>query len=139
MAEFVMKQKVAQAGVSHRFHIESAATSSEELGNPVYPPVRELMRRLGIPFDRDKRARKLLASDYDDFDHIIGMDEYNRRNMQRICMCDYDGKISLLMDFTAHPRSVADPWYTDEYEKAWRDIDEGCDALLRHLLAQIRH
>lgn len=134
MAEFVMKQKVAQAGLSHRFYIESAATSSEELGNPIYPPVRSLMHRLGIPYDKDKRARKLLASDYDEFDYIIGMDEYNRSNMQRICVCDCENKISLLMDFTDRPRSVADPWYTDEYEKAWRDIDEGCDALLKSVL-----
>lgn len=133
MAEFVMKKKVKDEGLESRFEIESAATSSEELGNPIYSPVRSLLSRLGIWFDKGKRARKLLASDYDNYDYIIGMDEYNRRNMERLFVCDCEDKVSLLLDYTSNPRSVADPWYTDEYETAWRDIDHGCDCFLKYL------
>ena len=132
MAEFVMKDLVQKAGLSARFHIESAATSTEEIGNPVYPPVRSLLHRHGIDCT-GKTARQLRRRDYEDFDLLIGMDSENRRNMQRICSGDPERKISLLLDHTEHPRSVADPWYTRDFEATWRDVNAGCKSLLEEL------
>ncbi len=132
MAEFVMKDLVRSAGLEQRFLIESAATSSEELGNPVYPPARRTLAAHGIDC-KGKTARQMRNSDYDFFDLLIGMDEANRTGMRRICGGDPDGKIHLLLDFTDHPRSVADPWYTGDFEQTWNDVSEGCAALLRVL------
>ena len=129
MAEFVMKDLVAKDGRSAQFHIASAATSTEEIGNPVYPPVRSLLHRHGIDCT-GKTARQLRKQDYEEFDLLIGMDSANLRNMQRICGGDPDGKIHLLMDYTSRPGNVADPWYTDDFETTWRDVSEGCRCLL---------
>ena len=133
MAEFVMKDMVSRMGRAEEFHIESAATSTEEIGNPIYPPVRRLLAEKGIAFDKSKTARQLTRGDYQRFDYLIGMDEANRRNMTSICGGDPDDKISLILDWTGHPRDVADPWYTDRYEETWRDVNEGCRALLERL------
>ena len=133
MAEFVMKDLVAKAGREGDFMIESAATSNEEIGNPVYPPARRKLAEHGISC-AGKTARQMTRGDYDRFDLIIGMDSWNLRNMCRICGDDPDGKISLLMDFTEHPRDVADPWYTGDFEKTWRDVLEGCQGILASLL-----
>ena len=133
MAEFVMKDMVSRLGLAEEFHIESAATSTEEIGNPIYPPVRRLLAEKGIVFDKSKTARQLTRGDYQRFDYLIGMDEANRRNMTRICGGDPDDKISLILDWTDHPRDVADPWYTDRYEETWRDVNEGCRALIERL------
>ena len=133
MAEFVMKDLVAKAGREGDFMIESAATSNEEIGNPVYPPARRKLAEHGIGC-AGKTARQMTRGDYDRFDLIIGMDSWNLRNMCRICGDDPDGKISLLMDFTEHPRDVADPWYTGDFEKTWRDVLEGCQGILASLL-----
>ena len=133
MAEFVMKDMVSRLGLAEEFHIESAATSTEEIGNPIYPPVRRLLAEKGIVFDKSKTARQLTRGDYQRFDYLIGMDEANRRNMTRICGGDPDDKISLILDWTDHPRDVADPWYTDRYEETWRDVNEGCRTLLERL------
>lgn len=129
MAEFVMKDLVAKDGRSAQFHIASAATSTEEIGNPVYPPVRSLLRQHGIDCS-GKTARQLCKQDYEEFDLLIGMDSANLRNMQRICGGDPNGKIHLLMDYTSRPGNVADPWYTDDFETTWRDVSEGCQCLL---------
>ena len=129
MAEFVMKDLVEQAGLKSRFHIESAATSTEELGNPVYPPARRKLAEHGISC-AGKTARQLKSSDYDRFDLLIGMDRANLRNMQRICGGDPGGKLHLLMDYTDRPGDVADPWYTDDFETTWRDVLAGCRGLL---------
>ena len=129
MAEFVMKDLVRQAGVESRFHIESAATSTEELGNPVYPPARRKLAEHGISC-AGKTARRLTVSDYDKFDLLIGMDRANLRNMHRICGGDPGGKLHLLMDYTDRPGDVADPWYTDDFETTWRDVLSGCRGLL---------
>ena len=130
MAEFVMKDLVKKAGLEGQFHIESAATSTEEIGNPVYPPARRKLAEHGIDC-ADKRARQLKNSDYARFDLLIGMDKANLRNMYRICGGDYDGKLHLLMEFTDHPDAeVADPWYTDDFETTWNDILAGCQGLL---------
>ena len=132
MAEFVMKDMVAKAGLSDRFHIESAATSTEEIGNSVYPPARSILAEHGISC-KGKTARQMTRADYDRFDMIIGMDRWNLRNMQRICGGDPEGKIHLLMDFTSRPGDVADPWYTRNFEATWRDVVEGCKGILNAL------
>ena len=108
MAEFVMKDLVKKAGLEGQFHIESAATSTEEIGNPVYPPVKRKLAEHGIDCT-GKTARQLKNSDYDQYDLLIGMDRANLRNMHRICGGDFAGKLHLLMDYTGHPGDVADP------------------------------
>ena len=133
MAEFVMKDLVKKAGLEHEFSIASAATSTEEIGNPVYPPARRKLAEHGIGC-AGHAARQLRRDDYDRWDYLIGMDSANLRNMHRICGGDPAGKISLLLDWTDHPGSVADPWYTGDFEATWQDVLEGC----RNLLEQIR-
>ena len=135
MAEFVMKDLVKKAGLENQFHIESAATSTEEIDNPVYPPARRKLAEHGIDCT-GKRARQLTNGDYDQYDLLIGMDRANLRNMHRICGGDFAGKLHLLMDYTNHPGDVADPWYTDDFETTWRDVLEGCQGLLRQLSGQ---
>ena len=132
MAEFVMKRLVEEAGRADEFEIASAATSTEEIGNPVYPPARRKLAEHGISC-AGKTARQLRRSDYDHYDLLIGMDQYNLRNMQRMCGGDPDGKIHLLLDYTDRPGDVADPWYTDNFDATWRDCLEGCTALLQTL------
>ena len=130
MAEFVMKELVRKAGRESDFWIESAATSTEEIGNSVYPPARRKLAEHGITC-QGKTARQMTRSDYDRFDLLVGMDSYNIHNMNRFCGGDPDGKIVMLMDFTQRPGNVADPWYTGDFEATWRDVLEGCQALLR--------
>ena len=133
MAEFVMKNLVKKAGLEQRFQIESAATSTEEICNPVYPPARRKLSEHGIDCS-GKRAHQLLKSDYEKYDLLIGMDHANLRNMQRICGGDPDGKMHLLMDFTNRPGEVADPWYTGDFDTTWRDVEEGCQGLLQKII-----
>jgi len=130
MAEFVMKHLAQQAGRVGDFYIESAATSTEEIGNDVYPPARRKLAEHGISC-KGKTARQMTRSDYDRFDLLIGMDSWNIRNMLRICGGDSEGKIHMLLDFTNRPGDVADPWYTGNFEATWRDVLEGCQCLLR--------
>ena len=137
MAEFVMKDLVERAGLAGTFSIASAATSSEEAGNPVYPPARRKLAEHGIQC-AGKTSRQLRAEDYGKYDLLIGMDGRNMRNMERICGGDPEGKIHLLMDYTDRPGEVADPWYTGDFERAWQDILEGCERLLAHLQDKAR-
>ena len=132
MAEFVMKGLVRQAGLESQFHIESAATSTEEIGNPVYPPARRKLAEHGIDCT-GKTARQFINGDYDQYDLLIGMDRANLRNMHRICGGDFAGKLRLLMDYTDHPGDVADPWYTGDFETTWQDVLTGCQGLLKYL------
>ena len=129
MAEFVMKRYVKEAGLEKEFLIESAATSREELGNPVYPPARRKLAEHNISCS-GKTARQMTAADYDRFDYILIMDRNNERNIRRIVRSDPEHKIKRLMDYTDRPRDVADPWYTGDFERTWQDITEGCQALL---------
>ena len=129
MAEFVMKDLVKKAGLAEGFHIESAATSTEEIGNPVYPPARRKMASHGIDCS-GKTARQLRSGDYGRYDYLIGMDRENLRGMHRICGGDPHGKLHLLLDFTDRPGEVADPWYTGDFDATWRDVEEGCRGLL---------
>lgn len=132
MAEFVMKDMVRKAGLENQFHIASAATSGEELGNPVYPPARRKLAEHGIDCS-GKTARRLRKSDYTQYDLLIGMDQANLRNMHRMCGGDPEGKLHLLLDFTNRPGNVADPWYTGDFETTWRDVEQGCQGLLQEL------
>ena len=132
MAEFVMKNLVKKAGLEHEFSIASAATSTEEIGNPVYPPARRKLAEHGIGC-AGHAARQLRRDDYDRYDYLIGMDSANLRNMHRICGGDPEDKISLLLDWTNRPGSVADPWYTGDFEATWTDVLEGCQALLEQI------
>ena len=131
MAEYIMKHLVEQAHLSSEFEIASAATSTEELGNPVYPPARRKLAEHSISCE-GHHARQLTRADYAYYDLLIGMDKYNIRNMQRMCGGDTDEKISLLLDHVSgrEGTSVADPWYTGDFEATWRDCLDGCTALL---------
>lgn len=133
MAEFVMKDLVQKAGLEAQFRIASAATSAEELGNPVYPPARRKLAEHGISC-AGKTARQLRREDYEDWDLFIAMDEANLRNMRRLFSGDPSGKCSLLLSHTDRPGEVADPWYTGDFEATWRDVEEGCQALLHELI-----
>ena len=135
MAEFIMKDLVRKAGLEDRFCIASAATSTEEIGNPVYPPARRKLAEHGIDCT-GKTARQLRNEDYDQYDLLIGMDRANLRNMHRICGGDFDGKMHLLMEFTDCPGDVADPWYTDDFETTWQDVLAGCRGLLNRLKSE---
>ena len=129
MAEFVMKHLVAEAGLSDYFEIASAATSTEEIGNPVYPPARRKLAEHGIGCE-GKTARQMTRDDYRYYDKIVAMDRNNLRNLRRMFGDDTEHKISLLMDHTRRPGDVADPWYTGDFEATWRDVLEGCRGLL---------
>lgn len=132
MAEFVMKDLVRKSGREEEFYIESAATSTEEIGNDVYPPAQRKLAEHGISCN-GKTARQMTRRDYERFDLLIGMDSWNIRNMKVICGGDPDGKIHQLLDFTNRPGDVADPWYTRDFEATWRDVLEGCQCLLAQL------
>ncbi len=156
MAEFVMKDLVEKAGLSAQFEIASAATSTEEIGNPVYPPARRKLAEHGISC-AGKTARQMTRRDYETYDYLIAMDHNNLRNMARFVGGDLEHKVSLLMDHnnlrnmarfvggdlehkvsllmdhTRRPGDVADPWYTGDFEATWQDVLEGCTALLEEL------
>lgn len=132
MAEYVMKDLVAKAGLEKEFVIASAATSTEELGNPVYPPARRKLAEHGIGC-AGHAARQMTRRDYETYDLLVAMDHNNLRNMQRFVGNDPQHKVSLLMDHTHRPGDVADPWYTGDFEATWQDVLEGCTALLEQL------
>lgn len=133
MAEFVMKDLVKKAGLEDDFYIESAATSTEELGNPVHYGTRSILKRHGISCD-GKYARQMTRSDYAEFDMLIAMDQRNLRNMERFIGADPEGKVSLLLDYAGRSgEEVADPWYTGDFQATWDDVLEGCSGLLEEL------
>ncbi len=136
MAEFVMKQLVKERGLQDSFFIQSAATSREEIGNPVYPPAKRTLWAHGVPCG-NHAATQMTKADYDKYDYIVGMDRMNLRNMLRITGGDSDGKLSLLLDYTPHPRDVADPWYSGDFEATFRDVTDGCKGLLNTILKKI--
>ena len=135
MAEFVMKQLVKNEGLGEQFEIASAATSTEEIGNPVYPPATRKLVEHGIGCE-GKTARQMTRSDYQYYDYIIAMDRNNLRNLKRMFGEDIEHKISLLMDYTNRPNDVADPWYTGDFEATWQDVSEGCRGLLDYLIGK---
>jgi len=133
MAEFIMKDMVRKAGVADDFFIASAATSTEEIGNPVHHGTRSRLAREGIS-TAGKYARQMTKKDYKEYDYIIGMDRWNMRSMERIVGKDREGKLSLLLDYTDRAGDdIADPWYTGNFEETYDDILEGCTGLLKRL------
>ena len=132
MAQFVMEELVRRAGREDEFVIDSAATSSEELGNPPDHGTVAKLRAEGVPVGRH-RARRMRREEYDSWDHIVYMDAENARGLGRILGGDPDGKVSRLLDWTARPRDVADPWYTGDFDATYRDVRAGCEALLAAL------
>ncbi|MDD3796367.1 MAG: low molecular weight phosphotyrosine protein phosphatase [Lachnospiraceae bacterium] len=132
MAEYIMKDLIEKQGLQDQFEIASAATSAEEIGNPVYPPAKRKLKEHGI-WAEGHHARRLERRDYQSYDYIIGMESYNIRNMMRIFGADPEHKVSRLLDFTGHPKDIADPWYTDDFDTAYEEILDGCQALLAGL------
>ena len=133
MAEFVMKDMVNKAGLSQSFYIASAATSTEEIGNPVHYGTRNKLREVGIS-TAGKYAVVLTRQDYSKYDYLIGMDSANIRNMNRMLGGDPDGKIHKLLEYAGSHRDIADPWYTGNFEETYSDVVEGCSALLEYIL-----
>lgn len=129
MAKFVMKYLVKEAGLEDQFEIASAATSTEEIGNPVYPPARRKLEEHGISCE-GKRARVITRDDYHHYDQIVVMDSENIQSLRWLFGKDKDRKVKLLMDYTDRPGEVADPWYTGDFEATWQDVSEGCKSLL---------
>lgn len=137
MAQYVMQYLVDNADLSDSFYIDSAATSREEIGNPVHYGTRGKLREVGIPCG-DHRARQLRREEYRDFDYIIGMDSWNIKNILRILGGDPDGKVSKLLDFTdRRGQDIADPWYTGDFDATYRDVKEGCEALMNECLLRL--
>ena len=132
MAEFIMKDIVEKKGIPDYFEIASCATSTEEIGNSVYPPAKKKLAEHNISC-AGKTARQMTKEDYNYYDYIVAMDKYNLRNMTRFVGEDIDSKVSLLMSHTNRPGDVADPWYTGDFETTYKDVYEGCMGLLKYI------
>lgn len=132
MAEYVMKDLTAKRGLSDCFLIDSAATSTEEIGNPVHYGTRRKLAQYGISV-AGKTAVRMKKQDYDSYDYLIGMDDANIRNMIRIAGGDPDHKICKLLEFAGSTRDIADPWYTGNFDETYDDILEGCEAFMDRL------
>ncbi len=132
MGEFILKDMVKKQGLANEFYIASAAAHRDEIGNPVYPPARRKLGEMGISCS-EKRAILLTADDYNKYDLLLAADSYNVLDMKRICGGDPENKIRRLMEYTDHPRDIADPWYTGNFQQTADDIIEGCTALLAQL------
>ena len=132
MTQFVFQHMVNDQGLKDKFYIDSAATSREEIGNPPHYGTVNKLRQEGIPVLKH-RAIQMTKQDYKEYDYIIGMDAWNLRNMNRITGGDPDGKIHLLLDYSKHPRDIADPWYTGNFDDTYRDVVEGCEAFMKYL------
>lgn len=132
MAEFIFRDMVKKRGLEGKIQCASAAISTEEIGNPVYPPARRKLASLGIGCG-EKRARQMTRSDYDDYDLLIGMEGRHLIQMKRICGGDPRGKIHLMLEDSPRPRDIDDPWYTDDFDTACREITEGCTLLLNKI------
>lgn len=130
MAEFILKALVKAKCIENQYHIESAAVSVEEIGNPIYPPAKRCLNQHGVWFDQGKRARQVNRADYGRFYRIICMDASNLRLIKRIIPEDPEGKIHLMMSYAGISRDVADPWYTGDFETTFQDLLEGCEAML---------
>ncbi|RHV70515.1 MULTISPECIES: low molecular weight protein-tyrosine-phosphatase [Clostridia] len=138
MAEFVMKDLVKKAGLADQFEIASAATSREEIGNPVHRGTRNKLKQYGISVD-GKYAVQMTSADYRYYDYIIAMERYNLRNMERFVHGDPDHKVHLLLDFTDRKGDIADPWYTGNFDETYDDVLEGCQGLLSETIAYYDH
>ena len=134
MAEFIFKDLLRSRGLEDRFYIESAAVSTEEIGNSIYPPAKRCLNAHGIPFDKNKTARQITRADYDRFDLIIYMDRMNLRWLRYIIPDDPQNKVKLMMSYTGRDRDVADPWYTGDFETTYKDITEASRMLLKDII-----
>lgn len=133
MAEFVFKDMVNKKGLSNEFYIESAATSREAVGEGIYFGTRNILKEQGIPFE-ERKARQMTEEDYNKFDYILGMEQKNVANILRIVGEDKENKICRLLDFSDSPRDIADPWYTDDFDVTYYDVEEGCNSLLEYVI-----
>ena len=129
MAEYILKALLRARGLEDRYYVESAAVSTEEIGNPIYPPARRCLSQHGVPFDV-RQARQITRADYDRFDRIICMDDSNLRMLRYIIPDDPQGRVHLMMSYTGRSRDVADPWYTGDFETTYEDILTACEAML---------
>lgn len=132
MCEYIFKDMTSKLGIADDFHIESAATSREEIGCDIYPPAKALLKIKGIPFEKH-HARQVTANDYNNFDYLIIMERYNYTNLCRIIKDDPNDKIALLLYFAGEQRDIADPWYSNDFEQSYSDIVKGCKGLLNYL------
>ena len=132
LAESVFTHKINTLGLSDLFFIDSAATSTEEIGNPPHRGTVNKLKQVGIPLV-PHRARQITMSDYDKFDYIIGMDTANIRNLNRMLKGDPKGKVSKLLTFAGSGRDIADPWYTGNFDETYDDVVEGCEGFLNYL------
>jgi protein-tyrosine phosphatase len=132
MAEFIFKDIVKKAGKEDQFLIASCATSTEEIGNGVYPPAKRKLAEHGLSA-QGKRAVQFKKSDYDKYDYILAMERRNIRNLGWLIGADPEGKIKRLLDYSDNPRDISDPWYSGDFELAYRDILEGCEALFEFI------
>lgn len=138
MAEFVFRDLIEKAGLENEIFVASAATSREELGNPVHYGTTSKLRQYGIS-TAGKYAVQITREDYEKYDYIIGMEYRNLRNMQRIIGEDTEHKVHKLLDFSSNPRDIADPWYTGDFDRTYNDVLEGCQGLLFHIMEQWRN
>jgi len=136
LAQFVMLDLVKKAGLENEFVIESSATSGEELGNPVYPPMKRIMDKKGLPYF-EHNSTLLSPYDYEKYDLFVLMDRNNFRNIKRYFPVDKDNKIHLLLEYAGEQRDVADPWYSGDFEKTYNDVILGCGALLKFLTDEL--
>ncbi len=132
MAEYIFRDKIEKLGLGNQFHIASAATSTEELGNPPHHGTQKILSDLGISC-YGKRAVQIRKKDYEAYDYILAMDDRNLKNMRRILGEDKEHKIYKFLDFSQEPRSIADPWYTGNFDRTYEDIVEACDSFLKFL------
>ena len=137
MAEFVFKDMIKKKGIMHKFYIDSAATSYEEIGNGMHYGTKDMLEQKGIPYT-DHKARRMAKEDYQKFNYIIGMEERNIRDIINIVGQDSEHKIYKLLDFSSHSRDIADPWYTGNFEVTYHDILEGCNGLLRKIQSDMK-
>lgn len=135
MAEFVFLDMVRSRGLSDILTAQSAATSTEEIGNDVHRGTKAILTKYNIPFNR-REATQLTRADYDKYDLFVGMDSANIRNMHRIFGSDPEGKIVKLLDLADRGGDVADPWYTGNFEATYRDVTEGCEALIKYFVGK---
>ena len=136
MAEFVLKDMVNKRNIGNKFNIASSATSREEIGNDIHHGTKNKLKEMNIPFSR-RGAVQITKADYKKYDYILCMDQNNLRNISRIIPNDKDNKIKLLLYFSQNPRSIADPWYTGNFDETYDDILEGCECLLKYLETQL--
>ena len=136
MSEFIMKDMLVKRGLESQIEVDSAATSREEIGNDMYPPAKRQLDKMHVPYTRHS-ARQIRPSDYDYYDYIICMEQYNIRNLRRIIPDDPEDKVHLLLDYSSNPRDISDPWYTDNFDKAYSDIKEGLEGFISYLESRV--